>query len=52
MYDHTINNLPYYNSKFYWQKIGITGNNQTNDKLKTLEELILIDGHNLKKIRF
>ena len=49
MYDHTINKLPYYNSKFHWQKIGITGNNQTNDKLKTLEELIFINGHNLEK---
>ena len=49
MYDHTINNLPYNNSKFHWQKIGIAGNKEKNDKLKTLEELILINGHTLEK---
>jgi len=26
MYDHTINSLPYNNTKFHWKKIGITGN--------------------------
>ena len=25
MYDHTINSLPYNNSKFHWEKIGICG---------------------------
>ena len=28
MYDHTINSLPYNNSKFHWKKIGISGKNQ------------------------
>ena len=23
MYEHTIDSLPYYNSKFHWKKIGI-----------------------------
>ena len=49
MYDHTINKLPYDNPKFHWKKIGIAGKNQTNDTLKTLEELILINGHSFEK---
>ena len=49
MYDHTINNLPYNNSRFHWKKIGIAGKNKTNNKLKTLEELILMNGHSLEK---
>ena len=48
MYDHTINSLPYNNSKFHWKKIGISGKNQTNKKLKNLEELIIENGHSLE----
>ena len=40
IYDHTINNLPYNNPKFHWQKIGICGKNNQTDKLKTLDILI------------
>ena len=49
MYDHTINSLPYNNSRFHWQKIGIAGKNQKNPLLKNLEELILENGHSLEK---
>ena len=48
MYDHTINSLPYNNSKFHWKKIGISGKNQTNKKLKNLEELLIENGHSLE----
>jgi hypothetical protein len=48
MYDHTINSLPYNNTKFHWKKIGISGNNQTNDQLKTLEYLLKENGHSSK----
>ena len=36
MYDHTINSLPYNNPKFHWLKIGICGNNERAQNLKTL----------------
>ena len=49
MYDHTINNLPYNNPKFHWQKIGICGKNNPTDKLKTLDTLISENGHTLEK---
>ena len=49
MYDHTINSLPYNNSRFHWKKIGIAGKNTKNEKLKDLEELILENGHSLEK---
>lgn len=49
MYDHTIDSLPYYNSKFHWKKIGITGRNKTNKFLKSLEELIIENGHSSEK---
>ena len=45
MYDHTINSLPYNNSKFHWKKIGICGNNEKNDQLKTLQDLMKENGH-------
>jgi len=45
MYDHTINRLPYNNPKFHWSKIGICGNNDRTQNLKTLEELIKENGH-------
>ena len=49
MYDHTIDRLPSNNSKFHWERIGITGKSQTNDKLKTIEELIEKNGHTFEK---
>lgn len=45
MYDHTINSLPYNNSKFHWSKIGICGKNNRNPNLKTLEELMKENKH-------
>jgi hypothetical protein len=49
MYDHTINNLPYNNSKFHWEKIGIAGKDNANNQLKTLEELMIKNGHTSEK---
>jgi hypothetical protein len=45
MYDHTIDSLPYDHDKFHWKKIGITGKNKSNNLLKSLEELIIENGH-------
>ena len=45
MYDHTINSLPYNNIKFHWKKIGITGKQKNKRLLKSLEELIIENGH-------
>ena len=45
MYDHIINKLPYNNEKFHWKKIGIAGNAEKNYQLKTLEDLIVENGH-------
>lgn len=45
MYDHTINSLPYNNSKFHWSKIGICGNNNRAPYLKTLKELMKENRH-------
>ena len=45
MYDHTIDSLPYNNSKFHWKKIGISGKNKSNKSLKSLEGLIIENGH-------
>jgi hypothetical protein len=50
MYDHTINKLPYNNPKFHWEKIGICGKNKTkSNNLKTLEELMLKNGHSSER---
>ena len=49
MYDHTISKIPSNNSKFHWEQIGITGKTKTNDRLKTIEELIEKNGHTLEK---
>ena len=45
MYDHTINKLPYENSKFHWKKIGIGGNNERTYNIQTLEEMMKENGH-------
>ena len=49
MYDHTINSLPYNNPKFHWSKIGICGNNERAQNLKTLEELMKENRHTSEK---
>ena len=49
MYDHTINSIPYENPKFHWKKIGICGKNTTNKYLRTLDQLILENGHSKEK---
>ena len=52
MYDHTINSLPYQtyqNPKFHWKKIGVGGKNDKNQNIKTLEELIIENGHSSEK---
>jgi hypothetical protein len=45
MYDHTINGLIYSHPKFHWKKIGLCGKNITDEKLKTLDELLKENGH-------
>ena len=49
MYDHTIDHLPFNNSKFHWKKIGISGIQFENENLKTLEHIIIENGHSLEK---
>ena len=49
MYDHSIDSLPYNNTKFHWKKIGITGRNKSNNLLKSIEELIIENGHSSEK---
>ena len=45
MYDHTINSLSYNHSKFHWYKNGLGGSNESNPHLKTLDDLIIENGH-------
>ena len=45
MYDHTIDRLPRQNPRFHWKKIGIKGKNEINPQLKTLEKLMVENGH-------
>ena len=40
MYDHSINQLPFENSKFHWKKIGLCGIKNEEQNMKTLSELI------------
>jgi len=49
MYDHTIDSLPYNDTKFHWSKIGICAKNEATDNLKTLEDLIKLNGHTSEK---
>ena len=49
MYDHTINSLPFNNTKFHWSKIGICGSQNRTQTLKTLEDLIKVNGHTSEK---
>ena len=45
MYDHTINKLPFENSKFHWKKIGLCGKKISEQNMKTLYEFIKENGH-------
>lgn len=45
MYDHTINNLPFNNTKFHWKKIGVTSESKKTENMKTLKELIIENNH-------
>ena len=45
MYDHTINKLPFENSKFHWKKIGLCGKKNSEQNMKTLYEFIKENGH-------
>jgi len=45
MYDHSINQLPFENSKFHWKKIGLCGIKNEDQNMKTLSELIQENGH-------
>ena len=49
MYDHTINKLPFENSKFHWKKIGLCGTKNSEQNIKTLYEFIKENGH-LKEV--
>ena len=52
MYDHTINGLPFDDSKFHWKKIGLTGERERGKNLpnlKTLKELLVENGHTQEK---
>ena len=49
MYDHTINSLPYENSKFHWKKIGLCGKSRQYNNLKNFEELIEENGHSKER---
>lgn len=45
MYDHTIEKLQYKNSRFHWKKIGLTGDNNQKENMKTIVELLTENGH-------
>ena len=45
MYDHTIDSLPEENVRFHWSKLGIGDGSGNDVLLKTLEELIAVNGH-------
>lgn len=45
MYDHTINNLAYNNNRFHFHKIGLTGKKSKSQQLKSLEEILIENGH-------
>ena len=49
MYDHTIDKLPFNNSRFHWKKIGLIGKNINKNNMKTLTDLIEENGHTKEK---
>ena len=49
MYDHTITNLPYERKEFHFFREGISGENEKDQPLKTLEYFIERNNHVLNK---
>jgi hypothetical protein len=49
MYDYTINNFPFENPRFHWEKIGICGIYSNKNNFKTLSQLIKQNGHSNEK---
>lgn len=45
MYDHSINELPFENSKFHWKKLGLCGAKSADQNMRTLYELLKENGH-------
>ena len=45
MYDHTINKLPFEHPKFHWKKIGLSSQNLHIMNMKSLNDLLLENGH-------
>ena len=45
MYDHTIDSIPSNDTKLHWKKIGLGTKNSNKKNLKSLEELLLDNGH-------
>ena len=45
MYDHTINKLKFENPKFHWKKLGVTSEYKKKYNMKTLNELLIENGH-------
>jgi len=49
MYDHTIEGLPFENTKFHWKKIGLSYKKGENNNTKTINEIIEENGHTNEK---
>ena len=50
MYDHTIEKLPYNNTRFHWKKIGlIGGTNIKKDNMESLDLIIMENGHSTEQ---
>lgn len=49
MYDHTIENLPLFNKKFHYKKIGLIEKKGKLNNMKTLDELIKENSHENEK---
>lgn len=45
MYDHTISSLPEENDRFHWSKLGLASDYTNHDDVRTLDNLIKINGH-------
>ena len=45
MYDHTLNDLPFNNTKFHLKKIGIGGNLERRHNIQTLCDMMKENGH-------
>ena len=49
MYDHTIEKLPFQHKKFHYFKIGLSRYSNSSQNLKSLEEILVQNGHLKKK---